>query len=99
MYRNESTEINKKVKKINKNIKYLTSGNCTEKVLKINIPDILEKIHKEKNKQKLLKSIKDNKLCKEYGYSLKVCLIKIHNVNKINKIKHIICTLSNPINT
>ena len=33
---------------MNKNIKYLTSTNCSKKVLKINIPDILEEIHKER---------------------------------------------------
>ena len=98
-YPNESTQINKTDNKINKNIKYLTSTNCSKKFLKINIPDILEKIHKDKNEQKLLRSMEDNKLCKQYGYSLKICLIKINDVNKIHKITNKIYIFSNPINT
>ena len=98
-YPNKSTQMNKKDNEMNKNIKYLTSTNCSQKVLKKNIPDILEEIHKEKNEQKLLKSIEDNKLCKQYGYSLKICLIKINNVNRIHKIRNKICIFSNPINT
>ena len=98
-YPNKSTQINKKDNEMNKNIKYLTSTDCSKKVLKINIPDILEEIHKEKNEQKLLKSKEDNKLYKQYGYSLKICLIKINNVNRIHKIRNKICIFSNPINT
>ena len=98
-YPNKSTQINKKDNKINKNIKYLTSTNCSKKVLKINIPDILEEIHKKKNQKKILKSMEVNKLCKEHGYSLKICLIEINNVNKIHKIRNKICIFSNPINT
>ena len=52
-----------------------------------------------KNEQKLLKTIEDNKLCKQYGYSLKICLIKINNVNKIHEIRNKICIFSNPIHT
>ena len=98
-YLNKSTQINKKDNEMNKNIKYLTSTNCSKKVLKINISDILEEIHKEKNEQKLLKSIEDNKLCKQYGYRLKICLIKINNVNRIHEIRNKICIFSDPINT
>ena len=47
IYQNKSIKIIKTDNKINKNIKYLTSTNCSKKVLKINIPNILEKIHRE----------------------------------------------------
>ena len=59
----------------------------SKKYLVVKIKDIMQTIHKKKNKEVLLKALEDRKKCKKYGYNVKVCSVKIKNINNKKKQK------------
>ena len=60
---------------------------CSKKLI-VKIKDIMETIHKKKNNKVQFKALQDNKKCKKYGYKMKICLVKVKNITKKNKINN-----------
>ena len=64
----------------------LNQNNNKIKNVQMKLTDVIPLIHEPKN-QKAYKIVqKDNELCKKYGHNLKICLLRIDDINKTLQI-------------
>ena len=83
--------------KINKTDNQLSNNKIKEKIninstnnniLKLKITNVMNLIHKKNNQKVLSNIIENNKLCKKYGYNLKIPVLQIRDITETYKIKN-----------
>ena len=65
--------------KLNQNINKI-------KNVQVKLTDVMTLIHKQKNQKAYKIAQKDNEICKKYGHNLKICLLRIDDINKTLQI-------------
>ena len=56
------------------------------KNVQVKLTDVMTLIHKQKNQKAYKIAQKDNEICKKYGHNLKICLLRIDDINKTLQI-------------
>ena len=56
------------------------------KNVQVTLIDVMTLIHKQKNQKAYKIAQKDNEICKKYGHNLKICLLRINDINKTLQI-------------
>ena len=56
------------------------------KNVQVKLTDVMTLIHKQKNQKAYKIAQKDNEICKKYGHNLKICLVRIDDINKTLQI-------------
>ena len=56
------------------------------KNVQVKLTDVMTLIHKQKNQKAYNIAQKDNEICKKYGPNLKICLLRIDDINKTLQI-------------
>ena len=54
--------------------------------MQVKLTDVITLIHKQKNQKAYKIAQKDNEICKKYGHNLKICLLRIDDINKTLQI-------------
>ena len=56
------------------------------KNVQVKLTDVMTLIHKQKNQKAYKIAQKDNEICQKYGHNLKICLLRINDINKTLQI-------------
>ena len=54
--------------------------------MQVKLTDVMTLIHEQKNQKAYKIAQKDNEICKKYGHNLKICLLRIDDINKTLQI-------------
>ena len=68
------------------NASKLNQNNNEIKNVQVKLTDVITLIHKQKNEKAYKIAQKDNEICKKYGHNLKICLLRIDDINKTLQI-------------